>query len=91
MSKIVVYTSPTCGPCRQLKPILVELTDSNRIALEIVDASDETKQQFADNGIRAVPTVVYIRNGREYARFVGAQTRTGMMKYLENWDLLISQ
>lgn len=88
MNRIVIYTSPTCGPCKQLKPILVELTDANKITLEVVDASDETKVRFIDNGIRAVPTVVCIRDGREYSRFTGIQTQAGIIKYLKNWGML---
>lgn len=91
MNQLVIYTSPTCGPCKQLKPALIDLAETNGVPLTVIDASEETKPDFQINGIRAVPTVVYIRNGREYARFTGAMTRSEIQKYFQNWGLLVSQ
>lgn len=91
MNKLVIYTSPTCGPCKQLKPTLVEVAQANDIELEVVEASKDTEQEFIAKGIRAVPTVISYKDGYEIGRFTGGKTRTEVIKYLENWGMLVTQ
>jgi thioredoxin-like negative regulator of GroEL len=91
MNKLVIYTSPTCGPCKALKPVLEEVAATNNIALELVDACKETEKDFYDMGIRAVPTVIAFAHGYEIGRFTGQKTRSEIVKYLANWNLTVAQ
>src|SRR5438045_3384963 len=65
-----------CGPCRVMKPVLdaVAKEYARRIQLVEVDVDDDqlTAQQF---DVRAMPTYVLVRDGREVGRFVGSRPR----------------
>lgn len=88
MSKeIVIYTSPTCGPCKQLKPALEAQAASRGFPLRIVEASFETQEEFITAGVRVVPTVIVLADGKEAGRFTGARTPAQLEEQLVNWGL----
>jgi len=68
------FTAAWCAPCRQLKPVLQSLAADYRIRLAEIDVDHDPllAQQFA---VKAMPTVVLWRDGREVGRFVGAPAR----------------
>ena len=70
------FTAKWCGPCRVMKPVLDGLAKEYgaRMKLVEVDVDDDpvTAQQF---NVRAMPTFVLVRDGREVGRFVGSRPR----------------
>ncbi|WP_406379153.1 hypothetical protein [Streptomyces sp. NBC_00197] len=71
--KLTIYTSPTCGPCRQIKPLLF------KAAVERDWEVDEwnIRERGLPDGVSAVPTVrVHNGEGSSYIQYVG----TGMIK-----------
>ena len=67
--KIIYFSAPWCGPCRQLGPIMDEVATQASVQKVNVDNSPEMASQY---GIRNVPTVVAIDNsGVEVGRKVG--------------------
>ena len=70
------FTAKWCGPCRTMKPVLDALAKeyAGRVKLVDVDVDDDqiTTQQF---NVRAMPTYVLVRDGREVGRFVGSRPR----------------
>ena len=61
-----------CGPCKRLGPIIEELAaeyDGKAIIGKCdIEENDELTEQF---GIMNVPTVVFIKDGKEVDRVVG--------------------
>ena len=61
-----------CGPCKMLSPILHELAEEKSGALKVgkvnVDEEPELARRF---GIMSIPTVVFLKNGKEIERKVG--------------------
>lgn len=88
MSKeLIVFTSATCAPCKQLKPELEFQQQQRGFAMRIVEMTFENKDEFAKYGVRGVPTVVCRDGEEEIGRFIGAMTPTAVGNYLDTWGL----
>ena len=60
-----------CGPCRLLKPLLEALA-ADLTHARIVTVDEMSNQELVrDYGVKAVPTVLVFRDGREVHRMVG--------------------
>jgi thioredoxin 1 len=60
-----------CGPCRALAPALERFAESHSdvdVRKINVDENPRIAQEF---GIRGIPTLVVLRNGRETGRTIG--------------------
>ncbi|XP_077248386.1 NADPH-dependent thioredoxin reductase C [Tasmannia lanceolata] len=59
----VLYTSPTCGPCRTLKPILSKVIDEFDQNVHFVEIDIEEDPEVAEAaGIMGTPCVQYFKN-----------------------------
>ena len=69
---VVDFWADWCGPCRMLGPTVEELAErydgKARVGKVNVDADPELARHF---GIMSIPTVVFLKNGREFDRKVG--------------------
>jgi len=68
MKKLIYFSAPWCGPCRQLGPIMEEVAQQATVQKVNVDDNPELAQRY---GIRNVPTVVLTSNDTEVIRKVG--------------------
>lgn len=70
MKKIIYFSSPTCGPCKQFGPIMDRISQTG-ILVEKVNVDNAPAVAAAYN-VRSVPTVVVVdRSGNETGRSVG--------------------
>ena len=76
--KILRFSASWCQPCKMLAKNL-ENTDLG-VPIEVVDidAAPELAEQY---GIRSVPTLVYLKDGKEVGRQMGVKTPL----VLEEW------
>ncbi|CAL5085179.1 unnamed protein product [Urochloa decumbens] len=59
----VLYTSPTCGPCRTLKPILSKVIDEYGESVHYVEIDIEEDPEIAEAaGIMGTPCVQFFKN-----------------------------
>ena len=76
MLTIKHFTATWCQPCKQLSPIMRELCSQNpTIGYQIIDIDNnsDVAQQY---GVRAVPTIVFERNGQVVQAVVGIQSKS---------------
>lgn len=83
--KIHLYTSPTCGPCRQYKPALLEEAQKRGIEVVQVVLADDTRDEFMKLGIRNVPVTIVKREEAELIRLVGVPSNVAHQ--LDQWGL----
>ena len=73
---VLDFSATWCGPCKQLAPIIDELSKEydGRIAVGKCDI-EEADDLTAEYGIRNVPTVIFIKNGQVVDKFVGSKSK----------------
>lgn len=81
---LVKFSATWCGPCKTLAPILDELASEyiGRIKFINVDI-DKTSSIAPKYGIRAVPTILFIKDGHVLNTLVGSQTRSRVQLALD--------
>ena len=79
--KTAKYFSATlCGPCKQFKPIMQELSDEG-YNIEFIDG-DENKDLAIEYNIRSIPTTIIEEEGKEINRLVGVKSKEEMIDEL---------
>ena len=70
---MVDFWAVWCGPCQMLGPVMEDLAgryEGKALAAKVnVDEEPELARRF---GVMNIPTVVFLKNGREFDRKIGA-------------------
>ena len=82
--QVTIYTSPTCAPCKTLKPILMGLAVVYQFNCVAIQAGPNTQAEFVERGVRTVPTVIVFDGDREVARFSGNQSSDFIEHFLRD-------
>ncbi|MBP6699731.1 MAG: thioredoxin [Halioglobus sp.] len=92
---VVDFWASWCEPCKVLMPLLEKIANEYRGAFLLAKVNADEQQMIAQQfGVRSLPTVMVIQNGRPVDGFVGAkpeaQVRQLLEKYLPKpWDGLL--
>ena len=79
---IVDFWAEWCGPCKQIAPILDEISDEMKDEIIIskmnIDQNQETPQKY---GVRGIPTLMIFQDGQLIDTKVGSMSKD----LIKNW------
>jgi len=94
---MVDFWADWCGPCKSIMPILEKLANEYAGQLLLARVNADTESGIAAQfGVRSLPTVILMKDGRPVDGFMGAQPESAIRELLEKhlpkaWDLLVEQ
>lgn len=82
---LVDFWAPWCGPCRQLSPIIEEISKDLAGKVEVykcnIDENPETPSKYA---VRGIPTLMLFKDGKVVDTKVGALPKSALLEWIKN-------
>lgn len=75
--KLIYFTSPTCAPCKAMKPLLNEL--DVEMDEHDVSVSQELAYKYA---VRSVPAFFILENGKMLNQWIGTMTKKELQQFV---------
>lgn len=70
---VIDFWATWCGPCRQVAPIVEELSEEFAGKINVVKCDvDENADLAAEYNIRTIPTILFIKGGQVVEKHVGS-------------------
>jgi thioredoxin 1 len=81
MNTVFYFTADWCNPCKKVRPIVEEINRDSFVKFQIIDVDSEPElvKRFE---IRSVPTFILMKNNQEASRITGAQTKQGLLDFI---------
>jgi thioredoxin 1 len=84
MPIVVDFWAEWCGPCKQIGPILEEISDEMKEQVVIAKHNiDEDPNIPTKYGVRGIPTMLLFKDGQLKATKVGATTKSNIVSWIE--------
>ena len=84
MITIKHFTASWCQPCKHLTPVIDQLRGENpSVGYQKIDIDNnqDVAQQY---GVRAVPTIIFEKNGKVVERVIGVQSKSNYQSVIKS-------
>ena len=82
---LVDFWAEWCGPCKQIGPILEEISNEKKDQIKIlklnIDENPETAQKY---GVQGIPTLMIFQNGNLIDTKIGSLPKSNILEWLES-------
>jgi thioredoxin 1 len=81
---VLDFGAERCPPCRAMEPVLLAIADEYKGRAHVASIDCDREPSLAARyNVRAMPTLVFLRDGREVGRVVGARSRAFVIGMLD--------
>ena len=80
---VVDFWAEWCAPCKQIAPILSEISDEMTNVVIAKHNIDSHPNQPSKYGVRGIPTMLLFKNGQLQATKVGATTKSNIVSWIK--------
>ena len=85
MVVLVDFWAEWCGPCKQIGPILEEISEEKQDTLKIlklnIDQNPQTPQKY---GVRGIPTLMLFKEGKLIDTKVGSLPKSALTEWIDS-------
>ena len=82
---LVDFWAEWCGPCKQIGPILDEISEEKKESLNIlklnIDENPETPQKY---NVRGIPTLLLFKDGKLFETKVGSLPKQSLIAWIDS-------
>lgn len=72
---ILDFWANWCNPCKAFKPILEKISEENKDIKIATIETDDNNDIVTEFQIRSLPTIIYMKDGKEIFRASGVQSK----------------
>ncbi len=80
---VVDVWAPWCGPCRVIGPVIEELANEYAGKVNIGKLNADENTMAHKLGVSGIPTILFLRDGKEVDRVVGAVPKQMLTEKIE--------
>ena len=78
---LISFHAPWCAPCKAMAPIVKEIISTSGLKLVDVDV-DEDVELAIEYKVRAIPTLILVKDNHEVGRLIGSQSAEQLKKFI---------
>jgi len=81
---LVDFWAPWCGPCKMIAPLLDEIAAEKASSVKVAKVNvDENQSLSVKYNVRAIPALLFFKNGQLRDQVVGMTSRKDLLGRLE--------